>query len=136
MQKKLQREEQKRLKREEIESKKKEREMKKNERKSKQIEIKKKGEMKAKKGKDLTVKMRKNGSAAGKQKTGTQKTCTLMDDESCVCPTCGLMYSSDNDDQLWVCCDKCDLWYNFECTGLKSKTRIPKVYYCTCCSSC
>ena len=57
----------------------------------------------------------------------------LSGDESddAACPKCGLLYSTDNDN-LWVCCDKCELWYDFKCTKLRSKKHIPATYVCKC----
>lgn len=35
------------------------------------------------------------------------------------CPKCGLIYGED--DSLWIQCDSCELWWDFECIGPDSK---------------
>ena len=59
---------------------------------------------------------------------------TLDEDESddAVCPKCGLLYSA-GEENLWVCCDKCFSWYDFKCTKLRSKRRLPDSYICDSC---
>jgi len=32
-------------------------------------------------------------------------------DDEAICPKCGKLYSSDTENELWVCCDKCYQWY-------------------------
>ena len=44
------------------------------------------------------------------------------------CPKCGLCF--EDDDGLWICCDNCNMWYDFKCAGIK---HIPKFYYCEGC---
>lgn len=58
---------------------------------------------------------------------------SLESDDDAVCPKCGLLYSAD-EDNLWVCCDKCSLWYDFKCTKLKSQRHLPASYVCDSCS--
>ena len=35
------------------------------------------------------------------------------------CPICGISYQGDDSRLVWVCCDKCESWLDFKCTGLK-----------------
>ena len=58
---------------------------------------------------------------------------SLESDDDAVCPKCGLLYSAD-EDNLWVCCDKCSLWYDFKCAKLKSQRHLPASYVCDSCS--
>ena len=57
----------------------------------------------------------------------------LDGDESddAVCPKCSLLYAGE--ENLWVCCDKCFSWYDFKCTKLRSKRRLPDSYICDSC---
>ena len=48
------------------------------------------------------------------------------------CPKCGLLYSAD-EENLWVCCDRCSSWYDFKCTKLRSKRNLPATYVCDLC---
>ena len=48
------------------------------------------------------------------------------------CPKCGLLYSAD-EENLWVCCDRCSLWYDFKCTKLRSRRNLPATYVCDLC---
>ena len=49
------------------------------------------------------------------------------------CPKCGLIFQEDGSNSVWVCCDGCQAWLDFNCTGLPDHD-LPEVYYC--CSSC
>ncbi len=51
--------------------------------------------------------------------------------DDAICPTCGKVYSEDSD--LWVCCDECVRWYDFKCTKLRSRSRLPDSYVCDLC---
>lgn len=73
-------------------------------------------------------KRKKNHSHASKKSKAQ-----INSESSFVCPSCGQLYSED-EDELWICCDKCDQWYDLKCTGLKSKARVPKLFYCLPCS--
>ncbi len=59
-------------------------------------------------------------------------TSSTSEDEA-ICPSCGKMFSTDSSDEMWVCCDKCSRWYDFRCTKLRSKKRIPEKYICQSC---
>ena len=48
-----------------------------------------------------------------------------------ICPSCGI--SSTEVDDLWMLCDAFNRQYDFKCTKIKSKNRIPDTYYCTEC---
>ena len=43
------------------------------------------------------------------------------------CPKCGLLYSAD-EENLWVCCDRCSSWYDFKCKKLRSRRNLPAIY--------
>uniref|UniRef100_A0A1X7V3W1 Zinc finger PHD-type domain-containing protein n=1 Tax=Amphimedon queenslandica TaxID=400682 RepID=A0A1X7V3W1_AMPQE len=53
----------------------------------------------------------------------------LASDSITECPTCGAVYGED--ESIWICCDNCDVWYNYECTGLQNE--IPDEYFCSAC---
>jgi hypothetical protein len=55
------------------------------------------------------------------------------DEEDAICPNCGKVFSSDTDKEIWICCDKCSQWYDFKCTHLRSKRRLPDSYICHSC---
>jgi len=55
------------------------------------------------------------------------------DDDDVTCPSSGLDYKDDESDWDWICCDSCNQWFCFECSG---KTEIPlesEPYYCCNC---
>lgn len=47
-----------------------------------------------------------------------------------VCPKCGLVYSDSGG--LWVCCDRCNRWFDVKCSGIKRR-NVPEFYYCEDC---
>ena len=49
------------------------------------------------------------------------------------CPVCGITYQEDDSESVWICCDNCELWLDFKCTGLKNPKQLPKFYYCPSC---
>jgi len=56
----------------------------------------------------------------------------LSDTESeAECPKCGLVYG--NDEATWICCDRCNTWYDVECAGV-SENEIPDDYICEDCN--
>ena len=40
------------------------------------------------------------------------------DEDDAECPGCGLLYKEDNSGDSWICCDKCNDWFCFKCSGL------------------
>lgn len=54
------------------------------------------------------------------------------DEDNAICPKCGLAYGDD--DGLWVCCDECDEWFNFECTNISDEEFIPDIFVCDSCA--
>lgn len=55
--------------------------------------------------------------------------CTIEDKETW-CPICNALY--DDSSSIWICCDKCNLWYNLECTNVP-EDGIPDTCYCDRC---
>ena len=45
-----------------------------------------------------------------------------------VCPTCGVLFSTDCK-RRWVGCDGCGDWYHVNCTYLKGKRRLPEHFF-------
>ena len=84
-------------------------------------------EEKEKKRKDKErVKLASDKVTTKKVDDGTEES-----DEEAICPVCGV-FSKDVDD-LWVLCDGCGMWFDFACTKIRSKRRIPEVFYCAKC---
>ena len=54
-------------------------------------------------------------------------------EDEAICPKCAKLYSSDTENELWICCDKCYQWYDFKCTKLRSIKRLPHTYICDLC---
>ena len=50
-------------------------------------------------------------------------------EDDAICPKCGLSYLADVGN-LWVECGSCGRWFDFKCTIIKSKRRIPDSYCC------
>ena len=42
----------------------------------------------------------------------------------------GIRYGDSS--EKWICCDRCGMWFNKKCTGIKR--RVPKVFYCERCA--
>ena len=57
---------------------------------------------------------------------------TVDNEEDAICPKCGLSYLVDVGN-LWVECEGCGKWYDFKCTKIKSKRRMPDPYFCEDC---
>jgi len=54
--------------------------------------------------------------------------------DDAVCPLCGLTYSEDNINDVWICCDECDQWFDLKCTKIQCKKGIPSMYFCEKCT--
>ena len=48
------------------------------------------------------------------------------------CPLCGLLYMNDKPGDPWICCDKCNEWYCFKCSGIKYND-VNEEFYCKLC---
>ena len=51
--------------------------------------------------------------------------------EDTLCPKCGMIYGDDSN-ELWICCDGCNVWFNIQCTNVSEK-RIPETFFCEQC---
>ena len=49
------------------------------------------------------------------------------------CPKCGLVYGCPDDDEMWVQCDNCGLWWDLTCTELSDEENIPDTFICARC---
>uniref|UniRef100_A0A1X7TFC6 DDE-1 domain-containing protein n=1 Tax=Amphimedon queenslandica TaxID=400682 RepID=A0A1X7TFC6_AMPQE len=57
---------------------------------------------------------------------------TDASDDEAICPKCGISSLESND--LWIACDGgCEKWFDFKCTGVKSKKCIPEIFICENC---
>ena len=43
------------------------------------------------------------------------------------CPLCGILYMNDKSGYSWICCDKCNEWYCFKCSGIND---VNEEFYC------
>ena len=59
--------------------------------------------------------------------------CHYLDSSDAECPECGLTFLEDESGKPWVCCDRCESWLDFKCTGLTNSKRVPKKFYCHSC---
>ena len=48
------------------------------------------------------------------------------------CANCEKVFSQEDEDRFWVCCDQCDQWYCFACHQL-TKNSVPDQFYCMKC---
>ena len=55
---------------------------------------------------------------------------TSVDDA--ICPVCGTMYSGDVNNDVWICCDGCDMWFDLKCSNIQNE-KIPDKYFCAEC---
>ena len=53
--------------------------------------------------------------------------------DDAVCPVCGSIYSEDDTNDLWICCDGCNKWFDQKCTKVQDKKNIPDKYFCQNC---
>ena len=53
------------------------------------------------------------------------------DEDDTECPICGLLYKDDESGDSWICCDKCNEWFCFKCSGLDD---VNDDFYCELCS--
>jgi hypothetical protein len=117
--KKREREEKKQMKRKAIELRKKEREEK---RKLKEREKEEKARLRAAQGKG---KMKAYDIVEDFSNMSLDD-----DDDDAVCPKCGLVYADDEEDNLWICCETCNQWFDLKCTNIRNKHRVPSIYIC------
>ena len=45
------------------------------------------------------------------------------------CPKCGLVYGDGDSDDLWICCDNCNTWYDLKCTSVACD-NLPEIFHC------
>lgn len=98
----------------------------------------KKQEEKARKAEEKTKKVaeRKQSKRGRKAKrveevdtiTRNLRSCTINDqEEETHCPIFNALY--DDSCSIWICCDKCNVWYNLECTNMPEDS-VPDSFYC------
>ena len=122
------REQKRKEKAEKLEEKRKEKEEKKKQREEerKRKEEDKKRKVEEKKRKEEERKRKEEKRKEEKKEQGSDN-----EDTSDVCPKCGVLYGTT--DSLWICCDACDSWLDFKCSGLKSDKKIPSKFVCKDC---
>ena len=50
------------------------------------------------------------------------------------CSNCGMCFSDEKDeDKFWVCCDKCNMWFCFDCHDFPTKDTLPDEFFCSKC---
>jgi NADH pyrophosphatase NudC (nudix superfamily) len=50
------------------------------------------------------------------------------------CSSCAMVFSQEDEDRFWVCCDRCDKWYCSACHKLLTKNSVPDEFYCMKCT--
>ena len=65
-----------------------------------------------------------------KANSDTKRVTFNLNESTAECPLCGAVFGNDNS-SLWIFCDGCNSWFDYECTGLKD--NIPENYYCHIC---
>ena len=112
-----------------------------NKRKERQLENRrlKKRKRRLKKQKRKLKKSLREGKGGRKPKrveevdiiTRNLRSCTIKgQDKETRCPVCNVLF--DDSSSIWMCCDKCNLWYNLECTNMPEDS-IPDSFYCDRC---
>ena len=48
-----------------------------------------------------------------------------------ICSKCGVRYGDTG--SLWICCDSCNCWLDFKCSGLNSEKKLPSKFICPDC---
>lgn len=61
------------------------------------------------------------------KKNKTQEVNPSRDEDDAKCPICGLLYKDDESGDSWICCDKCNDWFCFKCSGLDD---VNDDFYC------
>ena len=47
------------------------------------------------------------------------------------CSNCGMCFGDEQDeDKFWVCCDKCNMCFCFDCHNFTTKDTLPDEFYC------
>ena len=54
------------------------------------------------------------------------------DEDDAICPECGKACADDKD-SLYICCDGCDLWFDFKCTTISGKETATNQHFCGSC---
>lgn len=131
--KKLEREQKAREKQErkklEREARTKEKKIEKEERKAAKVKAKAKDRKGKKKKKD------KSNSPDPEGGVGLDTLFSTLDvaDDDGQCHGCGVIFSQDNQEEFWMCCDKCNNWYCSSCHKYVNQKTIPDKYYCKKC---
>ena len=126
------------------EARKKEREQRKKERE--EAKEQRKREREAKQHREKTHKRDAKVTESKKQDQSTSSTgddlssalnqCSLIESDhesDAECRICGLTFLEDDSGSAWVCCDGCQTWVYFKCTGLKNPKQLPKWFFCSSC---
>lgn len=58
----------------------------------------------------------------------------LSSKDDAVCPKCGKNYTDDESDGPWICCDRCNSWFDLKCTNFGSKRSTSDAYFCEKCT--
>jgi len=116
------------------------------ERAAKQLEKARKKKEKQQKEQKRQDKAAKTASVAkddqqlkAKKKTWTvsfkdvEKETSSTDSDSTTCPLCGMVFADDDTGDFWICCDRCDQWFDRKCTRIRNSRKIPDSYICEKC---
>ena len=134
---KREREEKKIMKEKELEEKRQVREERKmQKKKEKEEQARERMEKKSKQEKEKKEKKKRNENGISIESALDKLTLSdveLSQEEATVCPKCGLLYEDGDEEVTWVCCDKCDRWFDWSCTKLRNKKKIPETFFCENC---
>ena len=116
------------------------------EKKRKKLEQEKKAQerqkKKERKAKELKKKAKKQRRARSTKRApspavtlGLESLFTQLDvEDNGLCSSCGMVFSQEDEDRFWVCCDRCYKWVCFACHKLPTKDSVPDEFYCVKCT--
>ena len=90
------------------------------EQRKKEREQKKEKEQQKKEKEQRKKEKKKEAEQKKEQKVKDKMSTHAQEEDTCICPKCGLVYGSSEDYSTWIGCDNCDNWYNISCTSINS----------------
>ena len=97
-------------------------------RREKEGKRRKKTEERKRKEEEKRKKEEKKKQSEKKQMNNDGAMKDISDD---VCSKCGVRYGDTG--SLWICCDSCNCWLDFKCSGLNSEKKLPSKFICPDC---
>ena len=78
-------------------------------------------------------KQKKEKQRAIKKPTGRKEILNLGDKDNTQCSFCEVFYQDDVTGDSWVCCDMCNEWYCYKCSGVSDVDQLCNDFYCRQC---